>query len=163
TMGAPAPGSPVVAKVGTVTITAAEVERRLALVPPFQLRAFGSTPAEIRRAFLERVLVREALRAQGRAERGLDAPADVERRMRGVLRSAILAKLRAEVLQGSPVDQAEIKAYYEKNAAKFRSPERVALWLIATRQREEAADVIAELRKDPSPKSWTALCRTRSI
>jgi peptidyl-prolyl cis-trans isomerase C len=153
----------VVAKVGAVTITAAELERRLALVPPFQLRTFGATPAEIKRAFLEKVLVREALLSQGAEGRQLASREDVEERLRGVLRSALLARIRAEVNAAAPIDDGEIKAYYEKNAAKFRSPERYTLWLIATRQREEAAEVIAELKKDPSPKHWSELCRARSI
>jgi peptidyl-prolyl cis-trans isomerase C len=80
-----------------------------------------------------------------------------------VLRTAVLARIRGEVARAAPVDDVEVKAYFEKNAAKFHSPERYTLWLIATHQKEEADAVIAELKKDPSPKHWTELCRTRSI
>src|SRR5262245_23068736 len=55
----------VVARVGTRVITVADVERRLATIPAFQLRPYGNTPAEIQRGFVEQVLVRELLRAQG--------------------------------------------------------------------------------------------------
>src|SRR5215468_9186929 len=134
--------SPVVAKVGAVTITAADLERRMAAVPPFQLRTFGATPAEIKRRFLERVLVREALLSQGASDRQLESRDDMKEKIRRVLNNALLAKLRSDVASTSHIDEAEIKAYYEKNAARFHSPERYAIWIIVTRKREEAAEVI---------------------
>ena len=148
-----ADASPVVARVGTVTITAAELERRMAVVPGFQLRAFGATPTEIKRSFLERVLVREALLAQGGALRGLGERGDVQERMRGVLRNAMLAGLKAEVLSSTPIDEKEIKAYYDEHATKFQSPERLGLWVIVVQKREEAVEVLAELKKDSSPST----------
>jgi peptidyl-prolyl cis-trans isomerase C len=155
--------SPVVARVGAVAITAADLERRMHAVPPFQLRTFGATPAEIRRSFLERVLVREALLSQGAAERGLEDRDDLKEKARKILYGAILARIRGEVASAHVNDEAEIKAYYEKNPAKFHSPERYGVWIIVTRKQEEAADVIAELHKDASPKHWTELTRNRSI
>jgi peptidyl-prolyl cis-trans isomerase C len=152
--------SPVVARVGTQAITAADLERRMAAVPPFQLRSFGATPAEIRKSFLERVLVREALLAQGGEDRGLMDRPEVRDKIRGVLRSARLARLRAEV--GKPKDE-DVKAYYEKNAAKFHSPARIAIWQIAVAKREEAEAILADLKKDPTPKRWTELARDKSI
>jgi peptidyl-prolyl cis-trans isomerase C len=155
--------SPVVAKVGAVTITAADIERRMAAVPPFQLRTFGATPAEIRREFVERVLVREALLAQGAAAQGLENRDDIKERVRGLLRNAFLGRLRNEVVTSSRVDDAEIKAFYEKNASRFHTPERYALWMIATSRREEAVEILADLHKDPSPKHWAEVARAKSI
>lgn len=170
TFGAPPPPpvppaalSPVVARVGAITITAADLERRLNAVPPFQLRSFGGTPAEIRRAFLDRVLIREALLSQGGLERGLDRRDDVRERSRGVLRNAMLTRLRTEVASTSKIDENDIKAYYEKNAAKFHSPERYALWIIASNKREDAAEILADLKKDATPKHWTELARAKSV
>src|SRR5580698_10815672 len=97
--------SPVVARVGTVTITAADLERRMAAVPPFQLRTFGSTPAEIKHAFLDRVLVREALLSLGAAEHGLEERDDVKERIRGVLRGAMLARLRSDAADANKIDE----------------------------------------------------------
>ncbi len=155
--------SPVVARVGAVTITAAELERRMALVPGFQLRAAGSTPAEIKRRFLEHVLVRDALLAQGGAERGLAERDDVRERLRGVLRNQMLGHLKAEVASSTHIEEKDIRAYYDQNAAKFRSPERLALWVIVVLKREEALAVLDELKKDASPKHWIELARERSI
>lgn len=155
--------SPVVAKVGAVTITAADLERRLAAVPPFQLRSLGGTPAEIKRAFLERVMVREALLSQGAAERGIPERDDVKERIRGVLRGAMLARLRADAANANRIDEDEIKTYYQANAAKFHSPERVALWVIATEKREEAVALLKDLRADPTPKHWSDVARAHSV
>src|SRR5262249_40429678 len=61
----------VVARVGAVTITAGDVERRLRQVPRFQLVTFGKSADEVRRNFLERVLIQEALFAAGAANEKL--------------------------------------------------------------------------------------------
>jgi peptidyl-prolyl cis-trans isomerase C len=155
--------SPVVAKVGAVSITAADLERRMAAVPGFQLRAFGATPEEIKRKFLERVLIRDALLSQGAADRGLEGQDDIKEKTRRLLNNVLLAKLRGEAARAHANEEAEIKAYYEKNPTKFHSPERYAIWIIATRKQDEAKDVIVELHKDSSPRKWTELTRTRSI
>jgi peptidyl-prolyl cis-trans isomerase C len=158
--------SPVVARIGAIVITTADLERRLASVPPFQLATFGSTPDEIRKAFLERVMVREALLVQGAEARGLPAREDVRERTRNVLRNTLLARIRADVLAHENPTGADIKAYYDANAAKFHAPPRVALWEIIVAKREEADAVLAELKKEPAttqPKRWNELCRERSI
>jgi peptidyl-prolyl cis-trans isomerase C len=153
----------VIARVGEVTITVADVERRLATIPPFQLRTFGGTPAEVRRNFVEKVLVREALLAQGAAAQGLAARDDVKERVRGVLRTAFMNRLKGGVAAGTVVTDADIKAYYEKNSTKFNAPERVSLWIIATHKQEEAKEILDELHKDNSPKHWAELAGKRSI
>jgi peptidyl-prolyl cis-trans isomerase C len=154
--------SPVVARVGAYTITAADLERRMAAVPPFQLKSFGNTAAEIRKAFLEKVLVREALLAQGAVARDLLERDEVKDKVRGVMRSAMLARLRADVTRARVSDE-DVKAYYEKNLAKFHSPPRLALWQIVVPKREEADAILTELKKDPTPKHWTDLARDKSI
>lgn len=154
---------PMVAKVGAYSIAADELQRRMAGVPPFQLRTFGDTSDALKRSYLERVMVREALLAQGAEARGLGAREDVKERVRGVLRSAMLAKLRAEVQKNAAPTDDDIKAYYQNNADKFHAPPRVAIWAITVAKREEAAEILAEVKKDPSQKRWTELARERSL
>jgi peptidyl-prolyl cis-trans isomerase C len=155
--------SPVVARVGGMTITAADLERRISAIPPFQLKSFGATGAEIRRTFLDRVMVREALLSLAATDRGLEARDDVRERMRGVLRSAMLNHLRGEVANGPKIADADVRAYYDQNTARFHTPERYAVWLIATRHREEAVEILAEIKKDPTPKKWAEIARQKSI
>lgn len=161
---APSPGSAeVVARVGSQVITAGDLERRLASVPTFQLKAFGRSGEEIRRNFLERVLVRELLLSQAAVAEKLDQRADVQDRIRSVLRSIMLGSVRLEVARGAPIADAEVKAYYDKNWSKFHAPPRIAVWRILTETREEAAAVIQELKKDLSPKRWNELAREKSL
>jgi peptidyl-prolyl cis-trans isomerase C len=149
----------VIARVGTRAITAAELERRMMLVPPFQLRSFGKSDAEVRKNFLERVIVREVLLAQGGLDAKLDQRDEVQERLRGVLRNAFLGKLRADASIGGPISEDEVKRYYEANAVKYHSPPRVNLWRIQKPTREAAAAVLEDVKKDPSPKHWTELAR----
>lgn len=155
--------SPVVARVGTHTITVADLERRIASIPPFQLKAFGSTPDEVRKEFLERVLIREELLSQAAEDRHLEQREDVRDRLRGVLRTVLLNHLRADVVLKTHIEDADVKAYYDKNISKFHTPERYSVWMIATRKQEEAKEIIEDLKKDASPKHWTELTRLRSI
>lgn len=153
----------VVARVGPISITAGELERRMAAVQSFQLRALGRTPDEIRRNFLERVLVPELLFSQGAEEQKLDKRADVQDRIRTVLRSILLGRLRGDVVERSPVTDADVRAYYEANLTKYNAPARVAIWRILVESPEEAVKVLAELKKDLTPKRWNEIAREKSV
>jgi peptidyl-prolyl cis-trans isomerase C len=153
----------IVARVGTRTISVADVSRRIAQLPPFQLRAFGHTPDEVRHAFVEKVMVREALLAQGAIDSHLADRDEVGERVRGVLRNATLAHVRADAGTGAPVTDAEVKAYYEANSAKYHAPSRIQIWRIQVQKRDDAVAILAELKKDPSPKHWNELAREQSI
>lgn len=159
----PAAADAVVARVGDKVITAAEVERRIAQIPPFQLQSFGRTPDEIRRSFVSQVLVRELLLAQGAAAQRLTERADVQDRIRGVLRAALLQRIQAETAASSPVTDDEVRAYYEANRDRFSAPPTVALWRVLVATREEAEAILAELKKDPSPQRFKDIARERSL
>ncbi|MFO0755640.1 MAG: peptidyl-prolyl cis-trans isomerase [Byssovorax sp.] len=153
----------IVARVGARVITAGEVSRRIAQIPPFQLRSFGRNADELRKNFLERVLVREALLSQGGADQKLDEREDVSERIRNVLRTAMLSRTRFESFSSSPVTDEEVKRYYDENPTKFHSPTRIAIWRIQTADEKEARAVIAQIKQAPTPKLWNELCRDKSI
>jgi peptidyl-prolyl cis-trans isomerase C len=153
----------VVARVGDKVVTAAEVERRIAQIPPFQLQSFGRTPDEIRRNFVSLVLVRELLLAQGAAAQKLTERADVQDRIRGVLRAALLQRIQAEAAASAPVTDEEVRAYYDANRDKFSAPPMVALWRVLVATREEAEAILAELKKDPSPQRFKDIAREKSL
>jgi peptidyl-prolyl cis-trans isomerase C len=152
----------IVARVGTQSITAGELARRMLSIPPFQLKSFGKTEEEIKRNFLERVLVRDLLLSQGAVDHKLDKDENVDERVRATMRSAMLQQIRIEV-QASPISSEEVAKYYSDNADKFRAPERVAIWRILVASREEAASIIAEVKKDNSVKRWNDLAREKSL
>jgi peptidyl-prolyl cis-trans isomerase C len=153
----------VVARVGSRVITVADVERRIAGVPPFQLRTLGATPEEIRRTFVDRVMVREALLAEGAAAQGVADRDDVAERIRSRLRGAMLSALRIDVQTTMPVSDADIEVYYELNKGRFSAPPRVALWRILVGTREEAQAVLDDVKKDLTPKHWNEVCRDKSL
>ncbi len=148
----------VVAKVGSAEITASMLEQRMKSVPDFQLATFGKTPDERKRSFLEQVAVKEALFAEGAAARKLDESPLVREKTDEVLRAARLNLLRAEV----PVTTEEIAAFYVENRGRFDSPERIAVYRILCRTREEATSVLAEAKQSGSLPRWNELAREHS-
>ncbi|EYF02362.1 PpiC-type peptidyl-prolyl cis-trans isomerase [Chondromyces apiculatus DSM 436] len=157
-------GDAVVARVGAEAVTVGDVERRMGQLAPFQLRAYGQTPEEIRTRFVDEVVVRDLLFAQGAEASAMEKMPEVQERMRALLRGALLARLRAEVAKESPVTDDEVRVYYERNREKFNAPSRVALWRILVGTREEAEGILAELKKvPPTPQIWNDLAREKSL
>jgi peptidyl-prolyl cis-trans isomerase C len=148
----------VVARVGSAEITASMLEERMRSVPDFQLATFGKTPDEQKRNFLEQVVAKEALFAEGATSRKLDESPLVREKTDEVLRAARLNLLRTEV----PVTNEEIAAFYVENHGRFDSPERVAVYRILCRTREEAASVLAEAKQSGSLPRWNELAREHS-
>ena len=153
----------VVVRVGTSAITVGEMERRLARIPRFQLATYGATPVEIKRNFLEKVLIPEYVFAHGAAMRSVDNEVDTRTRVRDVLKSALLRQVREKGDSQTPVSDVDVAAYYASHRAQFESPPRYAIWRIALASKDEAAAVLAEAKKDPTPKTWNELARTRSL
>lgn len=156
------PDDTVVARVGAQSITAGELTRRMLTMPPFQLKMFGRTEDEIKKNFLERVMVRDLLLSQGAEEQKLPADETVEERVRATLRAAMVQQIRLDV-QATPITEAEVEKFYKDNADKFRAPERIAMWRILVATREDAAKIIEEVKKDNSVKRWNDLARERSL
>jgi peptidyl-prolyl cis-trans isomerase C len=153
----------VVARVGNTAITIGEVERRMSKIPRFQLATYGGNPAEIKRAFVDKVLIPEHLFAQGSVSRGLDKEMDARTRVRDVLKSATLRETREKGESQTPVSDAEVKTYYASHRAQYDSPPRYAIWRILVASKEDAASILSVAKKDPTPKTWNELARTRSL
>jgi peptidyl-prolyl cis-trans isomerase C len=160
---APPSETTVVAKVGPRGITVGELNRRIAALPPFQLRGFGRNENEIRRNFLEKVLIREALLSQGALDDKLSDRDDVKDRVRGVLRSAMLGRVRAETVTESPVTEEDVKRYYDANPSKFHTPARISIWRILVDKRDDAVAILKEIQANPTPKRWNEITRDKSV
>jgi peptidyl-prolyl cis-trans isomerase C len=154
-----ASGALVVAKVGSRAVTARTLVQRLASVPEFQLATLGSSPGEIKRNFLEQVVVRDELLAQGADSKKLDQTTRAHERIEHALRTARINLLR-ENLEVSP---SEIAAYYAENRARFDAPERIAVTRILCATRTEAATVLAEAKSNGTPQRWNDLAREHSL
>jgi len=153
----------VVAKVGRDTITVGELERRMSALSPLQLREYGATPEEVKRAFLERVLIPELLFARGAMDRGLDRDPALRALFQDRLKRALLVQLREDNSKKSVVPPEEIAAYYEAHRDRYQSRALVSVWRILLADREDAALLLEELGRAPSASLFEALAKNRSL
>jgi peptidyl-prolyl cis-trans isomerase C len=151
---------------GDAVVARSSIERRMADVPPHQLRVLGSTAAEVRRAFVD-VVIGEQVLSQGARAEGLERRADVQSRLQGVLRSALLTAVRAELGDGSDIPESEVKAFYQQNPSRYQADKRLHLWQIVVPTGAEAAKLLSVIREDPDyrkdpVKGWAALAQKYS-
>jgi peptidyl-prolyl cis-trans isomerase C len=158
---APAPDV-IVARVGETTITARELDRRMKEMPRNVLESMGSTPAEIRRAYLDQVLVPSALFAEEAKSKGFAQRRDVRDRMLSVLRLALVRDLKKEAGVNN-VGEEDVRAFYEANAEKFSIPRQVGIYRILLASESEANALLKELGSTPDPKAWTDIAREKSL
>jgi peptidyl-prolyl cis-trans isomerase C len=153
----------VVARVGTTAVTVGELEDRLAAIPPFQLRTFGPTKDAVVKKYLDDVVIRELVLSGGAAERGLGKEQPWEHQMKRVLSSATLRKLHGEIPNASAIPAEDVKKFYDENRSRFDSPERVNLWRILCKTRDEADTVLAAAKREPTIPKFNDLAREHSI
>ena len=149
----------VVARVGQSDITVRGIEQRMHETPDFQLATFGESPDQIRHAFLDQVVVKDALFAEGAKAKKLEEAAAVHDRVEEALRKARLVSLKSEI----QITREDIAAFYMDNITRFSSPARVAVFRILSPTREEAAAVLAEVKAHGGLQRWNDLARERSI
>ena len=160
--GSTPPTDVVVARVGDTTITARELDRRMKEMPRNVLETMGSTPAEIRRAYLDQVLVPAALFAEEAKAKGLSERRDVRDRVLSVLRLVLVRDLKKEAGADKVADE-DVRAFYQANADKFSVPKRLAIYRILLGSEAEANALLKELGGAPDPKSWNDIARDKSL
>ena len=155
--------SPVVVRVGSATMTAADVSRRLAALPSYQLARYGTTPEEIKKKFVHEVLVQEMLFGEAALQKKLDQTPNLKDKVREALRDSVDRGLRDDALKAQPITPDEIKKYYDENKARYETPKRIKIWRIQLPD-EAAAKAIIALAKGPEgPKRWSEEARERSL
>ena len=160
---APAPADdPVVVRVGGTELRRSYIERRLSETPRAALAKLGSTPDEIKRAFIDQVLLPDVLISEDARARGVDQLGDVRPRLLGLKRAALVQDLR-QSSKADAITPDEIKSYYQANAEKFVSPKRLLLNRILVEKESDAKDLIAELGAKPDQKKWNDVARERSL
>lgn len=162
---APSPdASVVVARVGGQSITAADLDRRLRGVPPYVLKDYGANPREIRRNFLERVLVRELVLTLGAIDAGFEKRPELADRTRSILRSAIIEQVKQQQT-AAPISDEDVRKYYEANKDKYVAPKRISVWRILVATEAEAREILADMKQSASldVKKWNQLARDKSL
>ncbi len=151
-------------KVGSRTVTVGELEDRLAEIPPFQAVTFGATREEIVNAYVDQVIVRDLLLGAGAEARKLDEALPPRHQLQRARSTATLRAIRSgQLASPAQIPAADIEKYYEDNRSRFDSPERVNLWRILCKTREEADTVLAAAKKNLTIPKWTDLAREHSI
>jgi peptidyl-prolyl cis-trans isomerase C len=153
----------IVARIGERTITAGELEDRLAALPPFQRATFGADAAAVRRAFLQQVLVPEGLYALGAAEQKLDQTPPMSFEVERAVSNATLRAIRQKLGPESAIAQADVQAYYDANRDRYDTPERYQIWRILCKTEDEAKDVLAQASKSLDIKTFGDLARDHSL
>ncbi len=147
----------------TRTITVGELEDRLAALPPFQRATFGPDAATVRRAFLQQVLVPEALEALGAEAEHLDQKLPTSRAVERTRSQAAVRAIRERLGPESAVSLEDVQKYYDDNRDRYDTPERLQIWRILCKTREDAESVLADAKKDPTPKTFGELAREHSL
>jgi peptidyl-prolyl cis-trans isomerase C len=153
----------VVLTVGTRKVTVGELEDHIAGIPPYQLEAFGGTREAVARAYVEQVLVRDLVLAGGAEQRGLDRQLPTSQLLARALSSTMLRKSRSAYVSAAAIPEEDVRRYYEENRARFDSPERINLWRILCKTREEAATVLEAARREPTIAKYNDLARDHSL
>jgi peptidyl-prolyl cis-trans isomerase C len=153
----------VAVRVATTAVTVGEVEDRLAAIPPFQLRTFGPTKDAVVRKYIDDVIVRDLVLAGGATERGLAKEQPWDHQLKRVLSSATLRKTRAELPNPNAIAAEDVKKFYDDNRSRFDSPERVNVWRILCKTRDEADAVLAAAKREPTIPKYNDLAREHSI
>jgi peptidyl-prolyl cis-trans isomerase C len=152
-----------VARVGARVVTVGEVEDRLAPIPRFQLRSFGTTAPEVASKFLDQVIVRDALLALAAEERHLDQDPAVKHEMERTLAAATVRKLHDQIGIANAIPIDEVQRYYDANRSRYDTTERINVWRVLCPTKEEAQTVLDAARKDATVQAFTQLARDHSL
>jgi peptidyl-prolyl cis-trans isomerase C len=144
-------------------MTVRQIEQRLQGLSPWQRQQFGARPDEIRRRFVDEVLVPEMLLVAGAKARHLaDAPHETAIQMIRVLSGASLRNVR-QPLEAAEVSKDEAQTFYQDNLSKFQQPERIGIWRILCKTQETARSVIEAASKELTTAKFQELAREHSL
>jgi peptidyl-prolyl cis-trans isomerase C len=153
----------VVLTVGSRKVTVGELEDHLAGIPPYQMTMFGATRETVARAYLDQVMVRDLVLASGAEQRGLDKQLPTSQLIARARSSATLRKNRGPYPSAAAVPLDEVRRYYDENLTRFDSPERINLWRILCKTRDEATAVLEAAGREPTIAKYNDLAREHSF
>ncbi|MGD0530111.1 MAG: peptidyl-prolyl cis-trans isomerase, partial [Polyangiaceae bacterium] len=154
----------IVVTVGTArTVTVGELEDRIAALPPFQRATFGADANSVRRAFLDQVLLPEILESMGAEAQKLGDQPPTAYALERVRSQSTVRAIRARIGPESAIPIEDVQKYYDDNRPRYDTPERLQIWRILCKTKEEAQTVLDAAKKDPTPKQFGELAREHSI
>jgi peptidyl-prolyl cis-trans isomerase C len=153
----------VAVKAARFQATVGEIEDRIAEMPHFQVETYGKTRDEIAKNYVNQVIVRELVLNAGAEQRHLTDKYPTKQVYQRTLSTATLRAIRGQLRSPNDISDADAKAYFDANRARYEAPERVNLWRILCKTKEEAAEVIAAAKKDLTIAKYNDLARDHSL
>lgn len=153
----------VVARIGERTVTAAAIKRALAGVPAFELAALGSSKTDVLRKYLDEAIIREAVLAESARAKGALDDRSVKYAIDKSLAGALVRKEIDAAGAKESIPAEEIKAYYEAHLAEYKTPEKVRLWHIVTKDKSGADAALAKVKADPTREGWPKIVSEMSL
>jgi peptidyl-prolyl cis-trans isomerase C len=150
----------VLAKVGEHTITLGEFVAAIEHMDQFDRLRYQSP--ERRRELLAEMINIQLL-ADEAAAKGYDKDPQVQQEIRAILRDAMLAEAHKGAPTANEMSEADVRAYYDKNRASFREPERRRLSVIVLADQATANAVLEAAKKTTSATEWGELVRSKSV
>lgn len=157
-LGQAAAADKVLAKVGNLTVTEADLDQMASAVPE-KFRHLYQTP-EGREKTLDYIVNIYVLSEEAK-QQGMDKKPDVQRLI-DFTQKDLLARVYLDKMNKglpAPTDQ-DVKDFYEKNRDRFVTPESIHLHHILVKTEKEAKDALAKLKKG---EKFSDLAKNMSI
>lgn len=155
----------VVARIGDLTITLKEFERRLKQQAPYAQVRFGSL--ERKKEFLDNIVRFEVLATEA-AKAGYDRDPDVVQQMKQTMVRKLMSREVSDLVKLSDITEEEMKKYYDDNGETYHKPEQVRVSHIligdAAKAKKLHGDVVRKVNADRRNyrKIFAELARERS-
>lgn len=153
---------PVAIQVGAAQMTVSEIESRLALLPEFQRRTLGRTPDDIRHRFVGDALVPELLFSEYAKQEKLAEVPHVRLRLREALERALGDAFLQEAA-AAPLDEGELRAYYDAHRDDYQKPERIRISRILVDDDALARQILSQATGIKAAELWKQLARDHSL
>lgn len=138
------PSGPVLAEVGSSTITVDAFKKELDNLPPY-LKPMTET-AEGKKEMLETMIIRELIMQEAGKEGIESTPAVKEKLEELKKRLVVEAYLKKKVEEQAKVTDEEMKKFYDQNKAKFKTGDQVKASHIIVKSEKEAKDLLAQIK-----------------
>ncbi len=139
----PEQAAKVVAKVGDRTITVGDVTKQINRLSPYIRRRWAAP--EKRKEFLDK-LIRVELLSQEAERQGLGDDPEVQRTVKQVMIRLLVKNDLENELLPTEIDEATLKAEYEKEHDKYHRPAQVRASQIVVKSKPEAVKLLADLK-----------------
>lgn len=152
-----------VVKVGNRSVSVAELERQWLALPSFQRRALGDSNSSRLRAFVDRWVIPDLLLLNASESKVNRTDPRTQALEQGVLKQALVQRVREQTEQREPVTEEDVRAYFEAHRDLFDRSDRIRLFRILLADKKSAEELIQKMAGAPDFDAWRNLAREQSL